>query len=228
MAAMDNNQLPMSEAEMLEITARVMKDQEPIQFIIHMMDAWVLVSQLQLVTRHPDISDAMRKFAEHTGHEIQKSIVAKYPEAEAVINLGWNTRFDVDRAGDFVNPHEEKVVHNIFTLYSDDEAALLAFGKRPQDWGEPNWKYKKVETRVSIQGQAYKQVAHFWFTENYSDAEFLQQDWVKQMIGSIYQPGASEELCGRDFLDEDDFWQEDWGKMPPHYEQDNEDYWGDE
>jgi hypothetical protein len=117
-------------------------------------------------------------------------------------------------------------VHNLFTLYTEEgsEDAMLGFGGRPQDWGDPKWKYKTIQTSVSIDGQAYKYTAHFWFTLNLSDGEFLQQDWVRQMVFQPYLPGEEKELCGRDFLDTDDFWQEEWGVMPPHYEVEDDDY----
>ena len=32
-------------------------------------------------------------------------------------------------------------------------------------------------------------------------------------------PGANPKLCSMDYLDEDDFWSEEWGEMPPYYEE---------
>jgi hypothetical protein len=216
------NNLPLSQQEMMAITQRVMSDKTPLDIRINILELWVLISLLQLTTRHPDLPEQMKQFAIHHGRQFQKAIATAHPEANQVIEMGWNTRFDVDKSGSFVNPHEPLEVHNIFTLYSDEDDdnsdALLAFGSRPQDWGNPKWRYKKITASFSIDAQEYKQVCHFWFTEKWTDAEFMQQDYVKQMVGSPYLPGSDKELCGREYLAEDDFWSDDWGKMPPHFE----------
>jgi hypothetical protein len=219
-------QLPMSQEAMMEVIKKLAEDKEPVSISFGMFDLFMLIAQLQLVARHPELSKHQLDFANKMGKQFQKAITSLHPEADEVIEMGWNTRFDVDKTGDFVNPHAAKEVHNVFALYSDDEGgdSLLGLGSRPQDWGDPKWKYKTIQTEMSIDGQAYRYTAHFWFTENYTDGEFMQQGWVQQMVFSPYLPGADKELCGRDYLEEEDFWQDEWGKMPPFYEGEDDDF----
>jgi hypothetical protein len=214
------NNFPLSEKEMMEITKRVMSDKSPLDIRINIMELWVLISLLQLVTRDPELSEMMKQFATHHGKQFQKVIADTHPEANQVIELGWNTRFDVEKSGSFVNPHAPKEVHNIYTLYEDDKSALLSFEFRPQDWGDPRWQYRKAETIISIDGQEYRHISHFWIEKKLSDADFFDQAWVQKMLTTILLPGCKKELCARDFLREDDFWSEDWGKMPPHFDGD--------
>lgn len=38
------------------------------------------------------------------------------------------------------------------------------------------------------------------------------------IIVHIATPGTNPKLCGTDYLDEDDFWSDQWGEMPPYFE----------
>lgn len=53
-----------------------------------------------------------------------------------------------------------------------------------------------------------------------NDAKTLFRD----LIITIMIPGRDEKECGNTHLAEDDFWQESWGNMPPHFEHDDEDF----
>jgi hypothetical protein len=217
--------LPMSQDEMLEVVKKLAEDKEPVTVKFSMFDLFMLIAQLQLITRHPELSEHQLKFAKHMGKQFQKAITGLHPEAEAVINTGWDSQFDVAKQGEFINPHAPREVHNIYTLYSDDESetALLSFEFRPQDWGDPRWQYRKTETSLTINEQSYRHISHFWIEQQMSDADFFNEDWVGKMMCTVLLPGCEKELCGRDFLDEEDFWNDEWGKMPPHHESENDD-----
>jgi len=51
----------MNQKEAIELTAKVMADQTPLQVTIDIQSAWLLVSAFQLSTRHPGLSRHMRK-----------------------------------------------------------------------------------------------------------------------------------------------------------------------
>lgn len=93
----------MNEKKFFEIGHRVMSDDTEIETVIDIKQAWVLVSGLQLLCRHPEVSEQMKTIWTHTGRQLQEAIVTLHPEAEELIEMGWNTDFDVDTNGDFVN-----------------------------------------------------------------------------------------------------------------------------
>jgi hypothetical protein len=60
-------QLPMSQDEMMEVVKKLAEDKEPISISFGMFDLFMLIAQLQLITRHPDLSEHQMKFAKHMG-----------------------------------------------------------------------------------------------------------------------------------------------------------------
>ena len=91
------------EEKFLEITKKVMSDDTPLPVMIDIMQAWLLVSGLQLLIKHPDVSQQMKDVWEHTARQFQEAIVELHPEAKELIEMGWNTDYDVDENGNFVN-----------------------------------------------------------------------------------------------------------------------------
>lgn len=84
----------MSDEQAMQITAQVMSDERPLQVTISIKEAWLLISALQLVCRHPGISTHMKDDFEHIARQFQDSIVEQHPVAQAVIEMGWDTRYD--------------------------------------------------------------------------------------------------------------------------------------
>lgn len=80
-----------------------MSDKTPLQVDIDIMSAWLLISGLQLAVKHPGISVHMKKHLTRIGRAFQARIVEHHPEAEELLEMGWNSEFDVDENGDFVN-----------------------------------------------------------------------------------------------------------------------------
>ena len=91
------------EKKFMDIGRKVMEDDTEIEVVIDVPQAWILVNGLQLLCRHPGVSQAIKDMWTHTGRELQEAIVTLHPEAEEMIEMGWNTKFDVDENGKFIN-----------------------------------------------------------------------------------------------------------------------------
>ncbi|MAU11150.1 MAG: hypothetical protein CL607_15125 [Anaerolineaceae bacterium] len=89
----------MSEQDDMKVVAEVMQDEDPIEVIISTQSAWLLVSGLQLVTRHPGISSHMKRAMEDIGRQFQDRLVESHPESAEIIEKGWHWEFDVDSNG---------------------------------------------------------------------------------------------------------------------------------
>ncbi|MBW4665365.1 MAG: hypothetical protein KME01_14385 [Chroococcus sp. CMT-3BRIN-NPC107] len=120
-------------------------------------------------------------------------------------------------------------VHNIYTLYEIDtdgsfvEMPILGFS-RPQDWGDTSqWHYHQCRLQFSYCGTVYINNCHVWQQVERNTIEALQR--IAPQLFMVSMPGRQEQLAGRDFLDEDDFWLPEWGERPPYYQSDDEDYW---
>lgn len=96
----------MDEKKFMEIGKRVMSDDTEIETTIDIKQAWVLVSGLQLLCRHPEVSQTMKDIWTHTGRQFQEAIVTLHPDTEELLEMGWNTVFDVDENGKFINQPE--------------------------------------------------------------------------------------------------------------------------
>lgn len=109
-----------------------------------------------------------------------------------------------------------KKVTNCWTIYTSDrpdEQLNLAEIGRPQDWGNAKkWMYRVYV----LEAQGYRNEVHCWIDERVSEAEHLEA--FASLICTITLPGWNPKLSGRDYMDEDDFWEKEWGEMPPFYE----------
>ena len=119
----------------------------------------------------------------------------------------------------YISTGEQVVdVHNVYTLYESDSADMpnqLSFC-RPQDWGDPKWNYEFLKLEWKLKDTIYINNAHVWTTTKLDPPEILAA--MGQAIGMIMQPGKPSQLCGRTHLDIDDFWDDDWGEMPPVFD----------
>lgn len=93
----------MDEKKYVEITAKVMSDKTPLQVDIDIMSAWLLVSSLQLAVKHPGLSNPMKTMLTRIARTFQARIAEHHPEADELLNMGWNEAYDVDDKGEFVN-----------------------------------------------------------------------------------------------------------------------------
>ena len=218
----------LSEQRFVELTAKVMSDETPLPVTIQIKEAWMLISGMQLCSRHPGLSRIMRDSLEHIGRQFQQSIVELHPEANPLINMGWDERFDVDRS-DSIDMNVAapaialKPVNNCWTIYTsekEDEASLAQIG-RPQDWGDPRWMYRVY----TLEAQGYRNTVHCWVDAQMKDHEHLQL--FAPLVAQIMLPGWPVQRSGRDYLGPDDFWRKEWGEMPPYTDTDDEDGWAD-
>ena len=115
-------------------------------------------------------------------------------------------------------------VHNVWTIYGlnpdgSEVEQPIAQMSRPQDWGDKErWHYEYFEFYWIQESHHYINHVHCW-----TDLKLKQRGeypmLFAQLIVQIAMPGANPKLCSMDYLDEDDFWSDLWGEMPPYYEE---------
>lgn len=90
----------MNEQQFLQTTAKVMTDKTPLSLTIRIQDAWLLVSGLQLATRHPGVTDQMKELLEAIARQFQGAIVQAHPEAHPLLEMGWDSTYDMESEGE--------------------------------------------------------------------------------------------------------------------------------
>jgi len=68
-------------------------DPQPIELLLSKLQAWALLSQLQLALRHPENKGTTAAIAKHFAEVIQKQ-VAKTPALAEVAKRGWDSQYD--------------------------------------------------------------------------------------------------------------------------------------
>ncbi|BAZ49588.1 hypothetical protein NIES4103_22000 [Nostoc sp. NIES-4103] len=187
-----------------------------------------IICQLQLALRHPQNTGTpaqqTRQFAETLVNTIP------FPDSiKELISMGWNPEHDV-----VVEPKVEREitevveVHNVATIYglnSDGSPAEepIAMMSRPQDWGNKDrWHYEFFKLEWTHQNKHYVNNFHGW--TDIKDPKNGYPELFAGLITMILMPGKPPQLCGQEYLGEDDFWSESWGEMPPYYDPwDNDD-----
>jgi len=86
----------MNEQEYLEISAPIMRDKRPLSVNIQIRDAWILVGGLQLATRHPELTEPMKSMLGVIARHFQGAITRLYPEAQPLLEMGWDSEYDVE------------------------------------------------------------------------------------------------------------------------------------
>lgn len=112
---------------------------------------------------------------------------------------------------------ELKTVNNCWTIWEEmlEDGHRLATMGRPQDWGNPRWMYRVY----ILEAQGYRNIVHCW-----TDAPLNEYQHLERFAGVICQimlPGWEVERSTREFMHEDDFWMDEWGKMPPYFQETN-------
>ena len=67
------------------------------QITIDWMDVWHIVSTMQLVCRHPDISPAHRKEIKRVAKQLQQALAAIDPRLDRILEKGWHSAYDVKK-----------------------------------------------------------------------------------------------------------------------------------
>jgi hypothetical protein len=116
-------------------------------------------------------------------------------------------------------------VHNVWAVYENPEGDTpLAEHARPQDWGDPRWHYEKFRLEwqhTTADGEVARYInhAHCW-TEIRLEL-YQYPEHFASLIVQIMYPGSHPKLCGREYLEENDFWEEEWGKQPPYFDEES-------
>lgn len=84
----------MNDEQAMEIVRECMTDERPLVVNITIKDAWLLVSAIQLATRHPELSVYMKDSLFSTARQFQTAIEAVHAEAHELMEMGWDTQFD--------------------------------------------------------------------------------------------------------------------------------------
>lgn len=83
-----------TEPQFIGIAKKVMEDETILPVTIHIKDAWILVSGIQLATRHPGLHGPTRRWLIDIGEQFQAAIIALHPEAEDLLEMGWDQTKD--------------------------------------------------------------------------------------------------------------------------------------
>lgn len=107
------------EKRRLKVTAEVMQDNSPVIVDIDIAGAWMIVAALQAVTRYSNLGDYMIVKLTEIARLFQSMIVTAHPEAEELLEAGWNPEMDIERGGpgDLTDLSDEEIAAAI----DDDE-----------------------------------------------------------------------------------------------------------
>ncbi len=124
----------MNDEKAMQIVSECMSDTTPLTINFTIADAWLLLSGIQLATRHPELSVYMKDSLFESGLKFQEMIEAVHPEAHEFIEMGWDKRFDgVDSLDDVLL---DEFGDEDDGEYQDDEDL------DDEDWNDPypaNW-----------------------------------------------------------------------------------------
>jgi hypothetical protein len=87
----------MDERQFMKVAAEAMSDETILPVNISIMQAWMLVSGLQLATRHPGIGAPLREHLVGIARQFQEAIEQQHPGAHEALEMGWKQQFDVKR-----------------------------------------------------------------------------------------------------------------------------------
>ncbi len=82
---------------LIRVTSEVLTDETDLVVEMKIMHAWLLISALQLATRHPDLSDYMVTMLVTIANQFEEAIIDLHPGAQRLIEMGWDSTFDVPR-----------------------------------------------------------------------------------------------------------------------------------
>lgn len=139
----------MNDDKAMQIVSNCMSDTTPLTVNITIADAWLLLSGIQLATRHPELSVYMKDSLFNSGLKFQEQVEAVHPEAHEFIEMGWDKRFDgvdslddvpLDDFGDFDDGEYED------DDGYDDEDLDDWNDPYPDDWFDPDMDMENEES----------------------------------------------------------------------------------
>ena len=78
----------------MAVARECMDDQTILPVTISIMQAWFLVTALQLAWRHPGLSPQMKMIIRDAALQFSTAIWELHPAARAILSKGWNTDYD--------------------------------------------------------------------------------------------------------------------------------------
>lgn len=216
--------IPIDEQQFIQDFTTYIVSGPPLKLELFGDIAFSLMSTLQLAFRHSDYPTSMRTQIAPF-YETLKSFIARTPTLDAVVQAGEDPRYDTPITGK-EQPRPAREVHNVWTIYGmnpdgTEASEKLAMLHRPQDWGDrQRWHYEQMTFEWQRKDGRYINHFHGWTDLNCDDYQY--PELFASLIVQIYMPGRPAELCGRDFVAEEDMWDQNWGPMPPVYLSDDE------
>lgn len=221
----------LNDEEFMRLARPAMTDPTPLPVSISIADAWSLVSALQFTVRISQTGPQFKARLKDIAHQFQGAIEDAHPQVTRVLNMGWDSAYDVPatpkaaQEGEVGEPPTGdaplKEVINAFAIHWNDKPGEAHWCelRRPQDWGHPRWMYRKYV----LEAMGCRHEAHCYADKALSDLDHLQL--FSSLLTTIAQtyPPTRREVCDRSHLQEDDFWEESWGPRPPYVETDEED-----
>lgn len=83
-----------NEAAFRKVVGKVISDKTLLPVTIDIAQAWLMVSTLQMATRHPEISPQTKAQIESIARQFQAAIVELHPYVNELIEMGWDVQFD--------------------------------------------------------------------------------------------------------------------------------------
>lgn len=84
----------MNDQQATEIVRECMTDERALTINMTIKDAWLLISAIQLATRHPELSGYMKDSLFSSARLFQVEVEAVHPKAHDLIEMGWNIEYD--------------------------------------------------------------------------------------------------------------------------------------
>jgi hypothetical protein len=84
----------MDEQEGMRLAGLALSSDERITLDLTIRDLWLIVSALQLVVAQEAIHEPLKEISEQIGRGLQMLIVARLPEVEALMEMGWQREYD--------------------------------------------------------------------------------------------------------------------------------------
>lgn len=90
---------PLEELRIVETIRGVVADTEPLTVNIDIGTAWKIVAAVQLASRHPNITPEQILKLRAATRAFEYAITTRHPEAAALLEQGWDPRFDMGSGG---------------------------------------------------------------------------------------------------------------------------------
>ncbi len=131
------------------------------------------------------------------------------------------TKIPISNAATVIEVHNAYTIQEVEEVRTGAKEQFLQFS-RPQDWGNPRWHYEQFKFEWIRSDKHYINHAYCW-TDLPEPEQGYPSLFGEIIAVYIMMPGSRAEECGRSHLKEDDFWDEEWGEMPPYFDPDWDD-----